>query len=111
MLSRPAWARHTSGKSTSTPASISEVATRRTGKPSFSRSRTSASTWRRCAGHISVVRWRRPSCPSNASNSLRAWARLLTMHSIRGASAKRAAITSSSTGSGSTSTLTRFSAV
>ena len=94
----------------STPASISDVETNRTGSSLFSRSRSVANSRRRWRGHISVVRWAAPGSSRIASNSARAWARLLTMHSICGCSAKRAAIVSFATRSVRCSTFTRFEA-
>ena len=54
------------GKSTSTPASISCVLTRKQGEPPLRRSPNVASFSRRCSGHIAVDRWkmRRSTGPS-----------------------------------------------
>ena len=89
-LSKPASARITSGKSTSTPASIKEVAITRQGSPFFRRPRISSSFWLRCLAHIKVVRWNVPSRCLAWSYRLRAWRRLLTITSICGCSASLA---------------------
>ena len=54
--SKPASSRQAVGKSTSTPASISEVETTRQGSPLLSRSRISSSSRLRSAGQSRVVR-------------------------------------------------------
>jgi len=67
MASRGAMARQTAGKSRSTPASTSCVATRMQGSPSATRRRTSSRTARRCAGQRRVERWRAPGIRSASS--------------------------------------------
>ena len=61
MESNPASSRNTAGKSTSTPASISDVDTTRQGRPSFNRARISVNTDFRWAGYMRVDRWKAPS--------------------------------------------------
>ncbi|MBZ6414166.1 MULTISPECIES: hypothetical protein [Methylobacterium] len=105
--SSPVAARQTSGRSMSTPASISEVLTIRTGASPRRVVRAASSTARRWRGHIRVLRWTAPGRGAIRSNRALAWRRLLTMQSIRGAAAKRRATVSSGVAPGMRSTATR----
>ncbi len=81
MRSSGPMARKTSGKSTSTPASMTCVEIRRHVSPDFSRWRTSSSVARLCAPHILVERWNTAGSPgrSRALSSFIASVRVFTI--------------------------------